>query len=70
MRGYGLPRNDDVAHPDVGDIRFYGLSVQPESGRTSARRRRASRRTWKKKYRQAWKRKLMGTGRRYESQVI
>lgn len=70
MRGYGLPRNDDVSHPDKGDIALYGLSFQPESGRTSARRRRASRRTWKKKYRQAWKRELMGAGRRYERQVI
>ena len=70
MRGYGLPRNDDVGSPDMADISFYGLNVQPESGRTSARKRRASRRMWKKKYRQAWKRELIGAGRRYERQVI
>jgi len=25
MRGYGLPRHDDVAHPDMGDIYRFGL---------------------------------------------
>ncbi len=70
MRGYGLPRDIDIEFPDKGDIIYYGLNVQPESGRTSARKRRASRRFWKKKCRQAWKRKLIGAGRRYESKVI
>ena len=70
MRGYGLPRDIDVEFPDKGDIVYYGLNFQPESGRTSARKRNASRRFWKKKYRQACKRKLIGTGRRYERQVI
>ncbi len=27
MKAYGLPRNDDVANPDVGDIRLYGLKT-------------------------------------------
>lgn len=27
MKGYGLPRNDDVANPDLGDIRDYGLKA-------------------------------------------
>lgn len=26
MRGYGLPRNTEVAAPDVGDIKAYGMS--------------------------------------------
>ena len=25
MRAYGLPRNDDVANPDIADIREFGL---------------------------------------------
>ena len=25
MRPYGLPRNDDVAHPDCADIGYYAL---------------------------------------------
>jgi len=24
MKPYGLPRNDDVAHPDLADIKEYG----------------------------------------------
>ena len=27
MKGYGLPRNDNVAHPDLGDIRRFGLKA-------------------------------------------
>ncbi len=71
MRGYGLPRVDDVEAPDKGDIQYYGLSMQPESGRTSSRRRRSSRRTWKRRYRQFQRRRLRGLNtRRYGKQVI
>lgn len=27
MKPYGLPRNDDVANPDVDDIKTYGLNT-------------------------------------------
>ena len=27
MRGYGLPRDDDIAHPDLADICIYGLKT-------------------------------------------
>lgn len=71
MRGYGLPRDNDVEFPDKGDIQHYGLSIQPESGRTSSRRRRSSRRTWKRRYRQFQRRRLLGLHtRRYGRQVI
>jgi hypothetical protein len=42
MRGYGLPRNDDVANPDCADRRFYGL----KGGRM--KNRKQNRRIWKK----------------------
>lgn len=52
MIGYGLPRNDDVANPDVADIRLYGLKTsiggkcyQKPIGKS------LSRRVWKKKER-------------------
>ncbi len=71
MKGYGLPRVNDVEFPDVSDIRCYGLNMQPESGRTSSRRRRSSRRTWKRRYRQFQRRRLQGLNtRRYGRQVI
>jgi hypothetical protein len=71
MRGYGLPRVDDVEFPSASDIRGYGLNMQPESGRTTSKKRRASRRIWKRKYRQLQRRKLFGfnTTRRYGRQV-
>lgn len=46
MRPYGLPRNDDVAHPDKADQLTYGLKGTKMKGRKAARR------VWKKKARQ------------------
>lgn len=46
MRGYGLPRNDDVQHPDKGDILLYGLPSR--IGKLKSKVRRRSRRIWKK----------------------
>lgn len=43
MKGYGLPRNDDVANPDKDDILTYALSGFKEEIRnktTKAQRRR------------------------------
>jgi len=53
MKPYGLPRNDDVAHPDVADIKRFGLNTSAggkdyfKNKRTKA----AVRRIWKKKER-------------------
>lgn len=44
MRGYGLPRNDDVENPDCADILFYGLNI----GKQNSKRKRRARRIWKK----------------------
>jgi hypothetical protein len=44
MRGYGLPRNQDVEFPDCGDIRLYGL----KQGRFKNKQSKArTRRIWK-----------------------
>ena len=53
MKPYGLPRNDDVAHPDVGDIKEYGLKTSA-GGRDYFKNKRvkaAIRRIWKRKAR-------------------
>ena len=53
MKGYGLPRNDDVEHPDVADIKKYGLKTSA-GGRDYFKNKRAkatARRRWKKKER-------------------
>lgn len=47
MRPYGLPRNDDVANPDKADELTYGLKG------VKMKNRKAARRIWKKKERQA-----------------
>jgi len=69
MKGYGLPRNNDVDGPDKLDIAVYGLNGFKESAGFSARKRKAARRVWKKKFRQSCKRKLLGAERRYDGQV-
>ena len=54
MRGYGLPRNDDVANPDVADIKKYGLKTSA-GGRDyfkNKRAKRAIRRIYKRTERQ------------------
>jgi len=66
MRGYGLPRNDDVASPDPGDIKTYGMpgSAGHLRGRGGVFRsyfknpyaKRRSRRYWKRIERAAGKR--------------
>jgi hypothetical protein len=57
MKPYGLPKNDDVANPDVGDIQYYGLKTSA-GGRDyfkNKRRKAATRRIWKKKERRRGK---------------
>lgn len=58
MKGYGLPRNDDVANPDMGDIHTYGRAShigklrnktgQYRSSFKKSRLKRAVRRVWKR----------------------
>lgn len=53
MKPYGLPRNDDVAHPDVADIKKYGLKTS-SGGRDYFKNKHskaAARRVWKRKER-------------------
>jgi hypothetical protein len=53
MKGYGLPRNDDVARPDIADIKLYGLktSAGGKDYFKNKASKAASRRVWKKKAR-------------------
>lgn len=53
MRGYGLPRNDDVAYPDISDILLYGLAGFKV--KMSSRTKKVARRIWKKKARKEGK---------------
>lgn len=58
MRAFGLPRSDDVANPDVGDIKNFALKSSTGRFREkggdfkpytrSAKARRATRRIYKK----------------------
>jgi hypothetical protein len=60
MKGYGLPRNDDVAHPDVADIKHYGLKTSA-GGRDmfkSKSAKAATRRIWKKQARNAGRKEI------------
>ena len=52
MKGYGLPRNDDVANPDLADIGHYGL----KGFKLKSKNRRLARRRFKKLARKAGKR--------------
>ena len=47
MRGFGLPRNDDVQNPDVSDIQLYGLKG-PGHRFHKAQTKATARRLWKK----------------------
>lgn len=47
MKGYGLPRNNDVEYPDKGDIALYGL----KGAKLDSARKKRARRIWKKKAR-------------------
>jgi hypothetical protein len=58
MRGYGLPRCDDVENPDVVDIRTYGL-------KTSTGGRRYQKPFAKKSSRRIWKRKERAVVKKY-----
>lgn len=60
MKPYGVPRNDDVANPDLGDIQKYGLAshignLPGKNGEIrsimSSGNRRRTRRIWKRKAR-------------------
>ncbi len=60
MKAYGLPRNDDIQHPDLADIRYYGrkscIGRIPRHGKyrsyfKKSRVKRAIRRYWKRKER-------------------
>jgi len=55
MRGYGLPRHKAIECPDKADIAHYGLSGHAETGKTSSRKRKGSRRIWKKRARRAFR---------------
>ena len=60
MKGYGLPRNDDVGHPDVGDIKRYGLKTAA-GGRDyfkNKANKAGTRRIWKRKARAEGKREI------------
>jgi len=50
MKGYGLPRNDDVARPDVADIKKFGLksSTGGKDYNRNKKAKAAARRFWKK----------------------
>jgi hypothetical protein len=48
MCGYGLPRNDDVAHPDKADIRLYGLNMKHKADRLRSAVKQSARRLWKR----------------------
>lgn len=47
MRGYGLPRTLETEYPDKADICLYGL----KGFKVHSKRKKASRRIWKKRYR-------------------
>lgn len=65
MKAYGLPRHDDVAHPDVADIHAYGLKSAAgnlpgkggdiRSAHKSSTDKRRARRRFKKAARRAGK---------------
>ncbi len=58
MRGYGLPRNDDVAHPDQLDITVYGLKPTQLGTKRKSKTKRRFRRIWKKLFRHKQKEEL------------
>lgn len=53
MRGYGLPRNNDLESPDKMDIKKYGLKGMRQ------RKKAEFRRIWKKKIRKAFKNEIL-----------
>lgn len=58
MRGYGLPRNDDVANPDIADIQQYGLSKHGYRFHNPVRKA-AARRHWKRTARAVAKKEMV-----------
>ena len=63
MKGYGLPRNDDVAHPDCGDLRFYGLQSSAGHLRGKGGDIRGLRTSGKRKARRRWKKMARREGK-------
>lgn len=64
MKAYGLPRDDDIQHPDLADIRYYGLKScvgrilrygEYRSYFKKSKIKRAIRRFWKRKERKIGK---------------
>jgi hypothetical protein len=55
MKAYGVPRNDDIETPDIGDIRLYGFSSK--YGVRVYEKSRA-RRVWKRRARAAARREI------------
>lgn len=67
MRGYGLPRNQDVEYPDMCDLHTYGLNssagcLKGKGGDIRSHQhtdnKQTARRYWKKRERQRVKREL------------
>ncbi len=66
MKAYGIPRNQDVADPDLGDMAFYGLAagrLHPKWTANGDSKRRV-RRYWKKRERRKVRRKTANTVRK------
>lgn len=65
MRGYGLPKTDDIEYPDIGDILLYGLKHKLRS-----KQKKRNRRIWKKRFRQLQKSRLKDIkDRRYGKRI-
>lgn len=63
MKAYGIPRNPDVAWPDVADIKLYGLKTSA-GGKPyirNARAKASTRRIWKRKARAEARREIQNS---------
>ena len=65
MRGYGLPRNQDVAYPDCADIQEYGLASRAGhlAGRGGDVRSNFKKSLKKAKVRRGYKRRARAEGK-------
>ncbi len=65
MKGYGLPRNDDVANPDCADIKHYGL----KGFKIKSNNKKRARRRFKKAARRVGQRSAgeSGSTRRHDN---
>lgn len=59
MRGYGLPRNDDVEYPDKMDVTIYGLKPTQLGEKRKSKSKKRFRRILKKVFRQEQKTKTV-----------